>query len=203
MKSRTMMLSLVGLLAGAATAQLAVASSSGASLHRNTMAERASAPLDGLRSTEDPGPAPALAKPPDRVQTVLSVYETLRGQLARDEIASALTTASALERAAKEASTKSPKRLQRSLQGVASSAQRLSQTAKADSAAVRRAFGDVSKSVVALIDAEPALRQGRYIFECAMAQGYKKWVQTREEISNPYMGKKMPGCGSKSQWDER
>jgi hypothetical protein len=73
---------------------------------------------------------------------------------------------------------------------------------KDDPGAVRRAFGDVSQAVVALLNAEPALREGRHIFECSMAQGYKKCVQTTERISNPSIGTKMPGCGSKGTWEQ-
>jgi membrane fusion protein, copper/silver efflux system len=33
-----------------------------------------------------------------------------------------------------------------------------------------------------------------------MAEGFEKWVQTSEEISNPFMGKRMLACGSASTW---
>jgi hypothetical protein len=35
-----------------------------------------------------------------------------------------------------------------------------------------------------------------------MAKGYKKWVQTSEKVSNPYMGKTMGQCGSKTEMQQ-
>lgn len=136
----------------------------------------------------------------ETVHASLSVYEDLRAQLARDDITVAVGTAAKLEQAAKEAGTKAPEKLRSSLAAVETAAGRLKQTSKEDASAVRRAFGEVSQAVVALLSAEPSLRQGRYIFECPMAQGYKKWVQTSEPISNPYMGTRMPTCGSQIEW---
>ncbi len=54
------------------------------------------------------------------------------------------------------------------------------------------------RHVVALLVAEPSLQKGQYIFECPMAQGDNKWVQTNAKISNPYMEKKMLECGGES-----
>ncbi len=58
----------------------------------------------------------------------------------------------------------------------------------------------VCRAVVALLTADPELARGKHLFECPMATGYKKWVQTSEEISNPYMGKAMPACGAAAEW---
>jgi hypothetical protein len=30
-----------------------------------------------------------------------------------------------------------------------------------------------------------------------MARGYQKWVQTGDDMANPYMGKRMLKCGGK------
>ena len=71
---------------------------------------------------------------------------------------------------------------------------------KSEANAVRKAFGEVSRPLVALLSASPQLRAGRHVFTCPMAQGYKKWIQTSDQISNPYMGTSMPMCGSGSDW---
>jgi membrane fusion protein, copper/silver efflux system len=61
----------------------------------------------------------------------------------------------------------------------------------------RLAFGEVSKTLVALIALEPARQKGLFLFECPMAKGYQRWIQSSEKLQNPYMGKKMLGCGSR------
>jgi len=133
---------------------------------------------------------------------VLASYEQLRADLARDETAATTGSAQAVVRAAKDAHSSAPEKLRPQLQKLAEVAQRLSQLPKQDASEVRRSFGQVSEAVVALLVAEPSLRAGRYLFECPMAQGYKKWVQSNAQISNPYMGTKMLECGTPSKWDE-
>jgi len=56
--------------------------------------------------------------------------------------------------------------------------------------------------MVALMVAEPSLSRGRHVFECPMANGYRKWIQPGANISNPYMGTRMPTCGSATDWRE-
>jgi len=107
-------------------------------------------------------------------------------------------SAGALEEAASTAAGKVPENLRPHLESAASSSHALKEMSKDDADAVRRAFGDVSRAVVALLAAEPSLQQGRHVFECPMAQDYKKWVQPTAELSNPYMGTRMPTCGSES-----
>lgn len=158
-----------------------------------------------------PGTAPATppsAAAPETLsaegrQTIthaLDAYEQIRAQLAADDVAGVTASADTLEKAAGEATSKVPERLRTHLQAVASSARSLKEMSKEDASAVRRTFGDVSRSVVALLAAGPSLQQGRHVFECPMAQGYKKWVQPTAELSNPYMGTRMPSCGSASEF---
>ena len=61
----------------------------------------------------------------------------------------------------------------------------------------RLAFGEVSQGIVGLLSDAPNEAKKYHIFECPMAEGYKRWVQVSEEIANPYMGTKMLACGSK------
>ena len=65
-----------------------------------------------------------------------------------------------------------------------------------DIKAVRLAFGELSRGVVAVVAADPALQAGRFLFECPMARGYQRWVQSTPAMMNPYMGKRMLECGS-------
>ncbi len=165
-------------------------------------------------SNEEPSPsAPAAAPTPsaaapetlsaegiESITHALDAYEQIRAQLAADDVAGVTSSAETLANAAGEAASKVPEKLRTHLQEVASSARGLKDMSKEDANAVRRTFGDVSRSVIVLLAAEPALQEGRHVFKCPMAQGYKKWVQPTAELSNPYMGTRMPSCGSASDW---
>jgi membrane fusion protein, copper/silver efflux system len=131
---------------------------------------------------------------------VLASYERVRALLAEDQIAEVSAAAIELKMSAQEAVGKAPAALDEQVRAIAAAADALSATGRDDGAAVRRAFGDVSRPVVALIAADPKLAEGRHLFECPMAEGYKRWVQTNANVSNPYMGKKMPTCGSAAPW---
>jgi hypothetical protein len=135
------------------------------------------------------------------LEQVLAAYERLRNELSRDDIATSGASAEALENAAKSAIASAPEKLRAHVERLASRAEQLKQMPKQDAAAVRRAFGQISEAIVSVLAAEPSLREGRHVFECPMAQGYKKWVQTSDRVSNPYMGSAMPECGSPSKWE--
>lgn len=131
------------------------------------------------------------------VESVFFAYEKIRLKLAADDT-TVQADAKALGDAATVASETSPASLKSHLQSVAKAGAALAE-AQGGADVVRKAFGEVSRPVVAILAAEPRLAEGRHVFECPMAQGYKKWVQTSEEISNPYMGSRMLACGSKSK----
>lgn len=48
---------------------------------------------------------------------------------------------------------------------------------KNDADAVRKSFGDVSEHLLRLLALDQDLASELHVFECPMAQGYKKWVQ--------------------------
>lgn len=64
----------------------------------------------------------------------------------------------------------------------------------------RRAYGELMRGVVAVASANERLREGLHVYACPMAEGFQKWVQTREGLHNPYMGHAMPGCGTDGDW---
>lgn len=136
----------------------------------------------------------------DSLDRVIDSYENIRAKLVRDELEGITASAETLERTADEAATLAPERFRAQLHALATAAKRLKETAPADGAVVRQTFGDASRSVVSLLSAEPSLRGGRYVFECPMAKGYKKWVQPSATASNPYMGGQMPTCGEQGEW---
>jgi Cu(I)/Ag(I) efflux system membrane fusion protein len=132
------------------------------------------------------GGVPAAAPAP--IEEALGAYEKARALLAADSTDGLAAAAKDMAAAARKAGAEPLAKAVDDLAGAA------------DIAAARRAFGEVSRAVIALAAADPALAKGRHVFRCPMAEGYQKWVQTTPEIANPYMGKKMLKCGGKSDW---
>ncbi len=66
-------------------------------------------------------------------------------------------------------------------------------------AAARLAFGRLSKHIVTYLKAHPKQAQGIQVYLCPMAKGYKKWIQVKGTMANPYMGKRMLMCGGKAK----
>ena len=64
----------------------------------------------------------------------------------------------------------------------------------------RAAYQELSRSVVALMTLYPNLQVGKHIFSCPMVEGYTKWVQEEETMSNPYMGTVMLQCGTRASF---
>lgn len=148
--------------------------------------------------------AAAGQKPADQkdnaVVAVLDAYETVRAALAADDLTAAQAAAKRLAETATEAAKSATAEQAAGLRAVADAAQAEAALPTSDATAVRKQFGEVSKPLVALVTSDTKLQQGRYVFECPMAPGYSKWIQTTPQIANPYMGKRMLECGTKSTW---
>jgi len=141
--------------------------------------------------------SPSELKDTAQGQAVLARYESIRAALAKDDVVSTAAHAAALEKFARSASAASGE-VGPNWGDVAEAAKRLHEMPKDDADSVRKAFGDVSQKLVGVLAADKTLAEGIHVFECPMAQGYKKWVQHAAKISNPYMGTRMPECGSES-----
>ena len=137
------------------------------------------------------------------MEDFLGDYEAIRVLLVGDTWEGVEGQAREIAGAARTAAEGAPADLKVTLEGLATAADALAEVkGEEDLGAARKAYGRVSRHVVALLVAWPTLREGRFVFECPMAQGYQKWVQHRmEEINNPYMGQSMPKCGMKSRWE--
>lgn len=131
-------------------------------------------------------------------RAALASYESLRASLAKDAIAATTGEAKSLEKSARSASTAAPGNANQKWLQVADAAKRLHDMPKDDADAVRKTFGEVSQHLLAILAADRSLAEGLHVFECPMAQGYKKWAQPAAKISNPYMGTQMLECGSES-----
>jgi hypothetical protein len=109
----------------------------------------------------------------------LKAYHQVHDALAKDDLAAAKKAASDL--AEKAGPAKCP-----------STAQHAAELAKSDSLeSAREHFKAISEECIKMA----AGINGQYVFTCPMAK--TEWLQTdSKQVSNPYMGKKMPTCGS-------
>lgn len=131
-------------------------------------------------------------------RAALASYESLRASLAKDAVAATTGEAASLEKSARSMSAAASGEAGQKWSRVADAAKRLHDMPKDNADAVRKAFGEVSQHLLAILAADRSLAEGLHVFECPMAQGYKKWAQPAAKISNPYMGTRMPECGSES-----
>jgi hypothetical protein len=131
-------------------------------------------------------------------RTALTHYEAIRAALSKDAVTAVGADAAALARAGRSVSQQAKGAEQQHWAKLTDAAKNLADMPKADADAVRKAFGDVSKHLLGALSKDAALAEGLHVFECPMAQGYQKWVQPSPKLSNPYMGKSMPECGTRS-----
>lgn len=66
--------------------------------------------------------------------------------------------------------------------------------------AARAAYAELMRGLIAVMTADEHLRAGFHVFRCPMAASFQQWVQTEEELHNPYMGHAMPACGTEGDW---
>lgn len=140
-------------------------------------------------------PAVVAVVPAGPLGDVLTGYEQLRAALANDDTTPVAALATKLEApAAALAEAKKP-----GADDLVKAVAALK--AAIDVKAARLAFGDLSRGVVAAVAADATLQPGRFLFSCPMAAGYQQWVQLSSTMANPYMGKRMLGCGeAKAAW---
>ena len=124
------------------------------------------------------------------MDALLVEYEAVREKLAAD------TGAGVADHAKTIAATARALPARPELAELATAADKLAATDAGDLEALRLAFGEVSKPLVALAEADPELSKDLHTFECPMAKGYKRWIQPDAKLENPYMGQKMLACGS-------
>ena len=116
----------------------------------------------------------------------LTTYEVLRAALAADDLAAAQKVGPLMiEQAGPDASA--DKHLQKRVEAAGKLAK------AATLAEAREAFKILSKSAVHLA----TNKKEYYVAHCPMVPDEAgDWVQTTLKISNPYMGKAMPTCGT-------
>ncbi len=127
------------------------------------------------------------AAEPDSLETLVEQYLPVRAALAADDLDTMKEHAAALA----EANDRT----------LAAAARAL--VAAEDMAAGRKAFGNVSRALIAQVASNEKKKKDRielptlHVFACSMSKPYGKWLQVESEISNPYTGSKMPRCGKR------
>lgn len=124
--------------------------------------------------------APASAKEASKEEAAcLKAYHQVHDALAKDDLAAAKKAAGDL--AEKAGPAKCP--------STAKHADELAKCTSLESA--REHFKPISQECIKMA----AGIDGQYVFTCPMVKA--EWLQTDSKtVSNPYMGKKMPTCGS-------
>jgi Cu(I)/Ag(I) efflux system membrane fusion protein len=64
----------------------------------------------------------------------------------------------------------------------------------------RNDFAALSSQLLPLIGADARLTSGWHVFECPMFEGHPHWMQRSPGADNPYMGARMPSCGTATTW---
>ena len=136
------------------------------------------------------------ADPAPTLEAVFGEYEAIRALLANDTGKGVAAHARRMKQAAVAVSKGAAESAKPHLADAAASADKLAAVDEGDLAAVRLAFGEVSKPLVALLASDPKAAVDYHTFECPMAKGYKQWIQPNAELENPYMGQKMLTCGA-------
>lgn len=134
------------------------------------------------------------------LSAVMDAYTSIHANLAADKT-DVKADATKLVAAAKSASV--PDAGKQALAKLATAADTLAKVDAKDADAVRKAYGEVSRATVALLSALPDVAKNYHVFECPMAKGYKRWVESSSKLHNPYMGTKMPTCGSEVAFGDK
>ena len=143
------------------------------------------------------GALPPQQFPPEvlrELRRAMGAYEQARAMLAHDRIDGIATHANALAAAFTAARPATGDEVKQCLLDGTAAARKLAAATSLDAA--RAAFKDVSKFLFALAASDARLAAGWHAYECSMTEGFNKWMQNEEGVSNPYMGTAMQSCGS-------
>ncbi len=139
------------------------------------------------------------------IRELLDRYFDLSGALADDRLDLAAARFDALRQAADalagSADTANASQLADVARRVAKHAARSKEKPLKEPADARIAFGRISRATVSLLSengGQTLFGKDVFLFRCGMANvGYENWLWWSDETFNPYMGRKMPTCGTK------
>jgi hypothetical protein len=129
----------------------------------------------------------AVTRAADFVGDVVGPYLAIQTALVNDDLTPVTAAATSLK---KNADALGPDG-----QALAAAAGKAAEARTIDAA--RAAFGDLSTALIAYADKTRQPVEGKIVAFCPMVN--KSWVQTDGAIANPYYGKAMTTCGSKTR----
>jgi membrane fusion protein, copper/silver efflux system len=150
------------------------------------------------------GPAP-IQYPPlafDALRSAMDSYDRARAKLTGDDIQGVGGDARGMVdalRAAHDALSDRRGDLVDATTAAREAAERLANVGSVDDA--RKQFAALSRALLPIVAADTRLTAGWHVFECPMFEGHPHWMQRRDAPDNPYMGSKMPSCGSAEEWN--
>ena len=174
---------------------------------------------EGARGGTTPGEDGAVALPAtdyppaalEALRRATAGYDRARDLLVNDSLgglaAEASEIATALERAHVAVEGAGETAVDSSVPAFLEEATRAARSlgAAGDLDAARSAFGELSRSLIAVAAADRRLVEGWQVLSCPMTETFPKWMQRegatdRLEPANPYMGQAMPACGTPDDW---
>lgn len=142
----------------------------------------------------------------EAIRNTLDAYFGLSGALAEDDLAAVPERAKAIHTTAaaladEAADTAEKPELAGQAERLAEVARGLASNKPEDLHAARVGFGRISRNLVDLLaenGGQTLLGQDVFVFRCGMAKvGYENWLWWSPEKHNPYMGRRMPKCGTR------
>jgi Cu(I)/Ag(I) efflux system membrane fusion protein len=138
----------------------------------------------------------------DALRSAMDAYDRIRAKLARDETQGVGVDARASVDALRAVQSTLPDQradLVNAATEARAAAERLASVGSLEDA--RKQFAQLSRALLSLVGADTRLTAGWHLFECPMFEGHPRWMQRRDAPENPYMGSKMPSCGTATGWD--
>jgi Cu(I)/Ag(I) efflux system membrane fusion protein len=131
----------------------------------------------------------------DNLGVALESYERIRISLAQDRFEGIPEAASLLASELVDGGT--PLQDDR-LSQARNAAEAMAKAPTIDEA--RRRFAELSQPLISLVAQSTELSGARFLFLCPMVDGFNQWIQNTDGIENPYMGGRMPSCGTALPW---
>ena len=140
----------------------------------------------GMMNMEDSAPAGLQGEPKFLVE-----YNDLKNALVQDNVMKAKEAASQMIESLSTSRVEKEQRNQlvQNLQKISSSE---------DIKVQRQQFSQLSDRLYQIVKKNDLTKNPLYLQHCSMAMGGKgaNWLSYEKQVQNPYMGQRMPGCGS-------
>jgi Cu(I)/Ag(I) efflux system membrane fusion protein len=137
----------------------------------------------------------------DAMRSAMDAYDRTRAKLVGDDAHAVATDAHAMSealRAVHDALPPSRGDLIDTTTAVREAAEHLAAATTIEE--TRNDFAALSSRLLPLIGADARLTSGWHVFECPMFEGHPHWMQRSPGPDNPYMGARMPSCGTTTSW---